>query len=163
MRYLLAFIQKEIWHILRDKQSMLILLLMPVIQMILFGFAITTEVKMTKLGVMHADQSRACASLVAKISGNPYFDVIGSVGNMDEVERLFRRTEAKAVVVFPEHYDRLLEQNKGHDVPTPLQLIIDAADPNETTLVINYLNSILVSEGHSIWCLFMVGRLGLGW
>lgn len=147
MKYLLAFIQKEIWHILRDKQSMLILLLMPVIQMILFGFAITTEVKTTKLAVMHADQSRACASLVAKISGNPYFDVIGTVGNLEEVERLFRRNEAKAVLVFPDQYDRLLEQNKAQDKSTPLQLIIDAADPNETTLVINYLNSILISEG----------------
>lgn len=147
MKYLLAFIQKEIWHILRDKQSMLILLLMPVIQMILFGFAITTEVKTTKLAVMHADQSRACASLVAKISGNPYFDVIGTVGNLEEVERLFRRNEAKAVLVFPDKYDRLLDQNKAQDKSTPLQLIIDAADPNETTLVINYLNSILISEG----------------
>lgn len=147
MKYLLAFIQKEVWHILRDKQSMLILLLMPVIQMILFGFAITTEVKTTKLAVMHADQSQACASLVAKISGNPYFDVIGTVGNLDEVERLFRRNEAKAVLVFPDQYDRLLEQNKAQDKSTPLQLIIDAADPNETTLVINYMNSILISEG----------------
>lgn len=147
MKYLLAFIQKEVWHILRDKQSMLILLLMPVIQMILFGFAITTEVKTTKLAVMHADQSGACASLVAKISGNPYFDVIGTVGNLDEVERLFRRNEAKAVLVFPDQYDRLLEQNKAQDKSTPLQLIIDAADPNETTLVINYMNSILISEG----------------
>lgn len=147
MKYLLAFIQKEIWHILRDKQSMLILLLMPVIQMILFGFAITTEVKTTKLAVMHADQSNACASLVAKVSGNPYFDVIGTVANMDDVERLFRRNEAKAVLVFPDQYDRLLEQNKAQDKSTPLQLIVDAADPNETTLVINYLNSILISEG----------------
>ncbi|HAC21284.1 MAG TPA: multidrug ABC transporter permease [Porphyromonadaceae bacterium] len=147
MKYLLAFIQKEIWHILRDKQSMLILLLMPVIQMILFGFAITTEVKTTKLAVMHANQSNACASLVAKVSGNPYFDVIGTVANMDDVERLFRRNEAKAVLVFPDQYDRLLEQNKAQDKSTPLQLIVDAADPNETTLVINYLNSILISEG----------------
>lgn len=147
MKYLLAFIQKEIWHILRDKQSMLILLLMPVIQMILFGFAITTEVKTTKLAVMHADQSSACASLVAKVSGNPYFDVIGTVGNLEEVEQLFRRNEAKAVLVFPDQYDRLSEQNKAQDKSTPLQLIVDAADPNETTLVINYLNSILISEG----------------
>lgn len=145
MRYLLAFIQKEIWHILRDRQSTLILLIMPIVQLLLFGYAISTEVKDTQLAVMNVRQSHAAAKLVQKIDASDYINIIGELTSRAEIEQLFRRGEAKGVLVFPDQFDNLI----SHNSTTQLQLVIDASDPNETTTVINYLNSILIVEGEN--------------
>ena len=75
MKQLLTFVRKEFLHVLRDKRTLLILFGMPVVQILLFGFALSTEVKNTRIGVLDQDKSQASTELVSKIHANRYFDL----------------------------------------------------------------------------------------
>lgn len=75
MKQLFPFIRKEFYHLLRDRRTLLILLAMPIIQVLLFGFALSTEIKNTKVAVFDQDKSTISAQLVSKIHENQYFDI----------------------------------------------------------------------------------------
>ena len=75
MKQLITFVEKEFWHVLRDKRTLLVLFGMPVVQVLLFGFALSTEVKDTKIGVLDQDKSPNSIELISKINANQYFDV----------------------------------------------------------------------------------------
>ena len=71
----MSFIRKEFYHILRDKTTMMILLGIPIIQMILFGFALTTEVKNTQIAVLAPTNDEAAQRIINKLNASAYFDV----------------------------------------------------------------------------------------
>ena len=79
MKQLISFIQKEFRHILRDRTTVMILLLMPIIQIILFGFALTTEVKNTEVAVLVPANDEVTDRIVDKIHASAYFDVVKNI------------------------------------------------------------------------------------
>jgi len=141
MKQLLSFIRKEFYHILRDRTTMMILLLMPIIQIILFGFALTTEVKNTEVVILAPTNDEASNRIIDKLNASAYFDVVETIHNNDEIEGVFRDAKAKLVVVFEEHFAEKLRQNgKAH-----IQLIADATDPNAATSFTFYASNIIAS------------------
>jgi len=141
MKQLLSFIRKEFYHILRDKTTMMILLLMPIIQIILFGFALTTEVKNTEVAVLVPTNDEASSRIVDKINASAYFDVVKRIHNTDEIQPIFRDAKAKLVVVFEDHFaEKLHQTGKAH-----IQLIADATDPNAATSFTFYASNIINS------------------
>jgi ABC-2 type transport system permease protein len=104
MKQLLSFIRKEFYHILRDKTTMMILLLMPIIQIILFGFALTTEVKDTQVAVLVPTNDEASSRIIDKLNASAYFDVVARIHTTDEIQPIFRDAKAKLVVVFEDHF-----------------------------------------------------------
>lgn len=120
---------------------MMILLLMPIIQIILFGFALTTEVKDTQVAVLVPTNDEASSRIIDKINASAYFDVVERIHNTDEIQPIFRDAKAKLVVVFEDHFAEKLRHNEVAHV----QLIADATDPNAATSFTFYATNIIAS------------------
>lgn len=141
MKQLLSFIRKEFYHILRDKTTMMILLLMPIIQIILFGFALTTEVKDTQVAVLVPTNDEASSRIIHKLNASAYFDVVARIHTTDEIQPVFRDAKAKLVVVFEDHFGEKLR----HNGTAHIQLLADATDPNAATSFTFYASNIINS------------------
>jgi ABC-2 type transport system permease protein len=141
MKQLISFIRKEFYHILRDKTTIMILLLMPVIQIILFGFALTTEVKDTQVAVLVPTNDEASSRIIDKLNASAYFDVVEKIHNTDEIQPIFRDAKAKLVVVFEDHFGEKLR----HNGTAHIQLLADATDPNAATSFTFYASNIINS------------------
>ena len=141
MKQLLSFIRKEFYHILRDKTTMMILLLMPIIQIILFGFALTTEVKDTQVAVLVPTNDEASSRIIDKLNASAYFDVVARIHTTDEIQPVFRDAKAKLVVVFEDHFGEKLR----HNGTAHIQLLADATDPNTATSFTFYASNIINS------------------
>jgi ABC-2 type transport system permease protein len=139
MKQLLSFIRKEFYHILRDKTTMMILLLMPIIQIILFGFALTTEVKDTQVAVLVPTNDEASSRIIDKLNASAYFDVVARIHTTDEIQPVFRDAKAKLVVVFEDHFGEKLR----HNGTAHIQLLADATDPNAATSFTFYASNII--------------------
>ena len=141
MKQLLSFIRKEFYHILRDKTTMMILLLMPIIQIILFGFALTTEVKDTQVAVLVPTNDEASSRIIDKLNASAYFDVVARIHTTDEIQPVFRDGKVKLVVVFEDHFGEKLR----HNGTAHIQLLADATDPNAATSFTFYASNIINS------------------
>src|SRR3954471_20293940 len=85
-----AFVKKEFYHILRDKRTMFILLGMPVVQIVIFGFALTNEVKNAQVGVLDFSKDIASNSITEQISSSRYFDIKQTLTSYKEIEAAFK-------------------------------------------------------------------------
>lgn len=141
MKGFISFVQKEALHILRDKRTMFIVLAVPVIQIILFGFAITTEVNNVDVAVVTPHRTEAVRRAVEKVSANPYFTFQGYIAQ-PEIDRVLRTGKADVVVVFADDFDRITVTGMGG---TAVQLVVDASNPNNATLATAYLQSVLLA------------------
>src|SRR5215831_1833960 len=94
-----AFVKKEFYHIFRDRKTMLILLGMPVVQIIIFGFALTNEVKNSSIGVLDLSKDAATTSLIAQMDASSYFDIHQNLASYKELENVFREGKIKLAVV----------------------------------------------------------------
>ncbi len=147
MNGFLSFVKKEMLHILRDRRTMLIVLLMPVIQLLLFGFAISVEVNNIDFAAVVSHRTEAVRRHVDRIAVNPYFSFKGYLPQREADEAL-RMGKVSAVVVFADDYDK--RTAAGYSVPgSAVQLIFDASNPNNASSGAGYLQSILLSEGQA--------------
>ena len=121
MKQFISFVIKEAKHILRDKRTMLILFGMPVVMMLLFGFAITTDVRNVRTVVVTSQMDHQTQQAVERLSQSEYFTITATVHTPQEAERLIRSQQADMAVVFASDY---ASRKSG------LQLIVDGSDPN---------------------------------
>ena len=140
-RRFLGFLQKEFRHIFRDRRTMLILFGMPIVQILLFGFAITNEIKNANVAILdhaHDDVSR---EITNRILSSGYFSLYGNLNSVKEIETAFRSGKVKEVIVF-EHD---LAKNLYTKNTANIQLIGDATDPNTANTLIGYTRAIIQS------------------
>lgn len=142
----LSFVKKEFLHIWRDKRTMFILLGMPVVQIIIFGFALTNEVKNSKIAVLDQSKDVATASLINELDASRYFDVEQNLLSHNEIEPAFRKGKIKLVVVFPNQFN----ENLQHVNKSAVQLIADASDPNVANALTNYATAIIMDYQNRI-------------
>ena len=145
MKGFFSFVRKETLHILRDRRTMLIVLLMPVVQLLLFGFAISVEVNNIDFAVVASHPTEAVRRQVERIAANPYFTFGGYI-RQDEADEVLRTGEVGAVVVFAADYDRRTA-GSGEPDGAAIQLIFDASNPNDASSGAGYLRSVLLAEG----------------
>lgn len=141
MKQFLSFVKKEFYHIFRDKRTMLILLGMPVVQIILFGFAITTEVKNTQVAIFDPSKDISTQRITEQLGASEYFSVAKVLSNPDEIEKIFKEGKANLVVVFGENFN----ENLLHTGEASIQLIADATDPNQSLTLTGYATNIIGS------------------
>lgn len=142
----LSFVKKEALHIVRDPRTMLIVLLMPVVQVLLFGFAMNTEVSNIDVAAVAPHPTEAIRQAVERVAANPYFTFRGYIAGT-EIDRTLRRGDADAVVVFAEDYDRQTEALKqGLAAEPAVQLVFDASNTNTASAGAGYLTSILLAD-----------------
>lgn len=146
MKQFLSFIQKEFYHIFRDKRTMLILLGMPIIQIILFGFAITTEVRNVKVAVLDNAKDISTRQITDKLDASEYFNIHQVLTHANEIETVFRQSSSDLVVVFEPNFD----DNLRHTGKARVQLIADATDPNSATILTSYASNIIRAYQQSL-------------
>ncbi len=136
MKQFVSFVIKETKHILRDKRTMLILFGMPVVMMLLFGFAITTDVKNVRTVVVTSQMDHQTQQVVERLSQSEYFSITATVRTPQEGERLIRSQKADMAVVFAGDF---ASKRSG------LQLIVDGSDPNMAQQWTNYARQTILS------------------
>lgn len=139
MKQIVSFITKEMYHILRDSRTLVILLIMPLMQIILYGFALTNEVKNSNFAVWDQCQTEYSRNLVRKLDAGKYFDLYKEVQSQADIEALFYQNKIKLGIVI----DKDFETNKYTQNQSNIQLLADASDPNVGNTVINYASSII--------------------
>lgn len=139
MKQFFAFVKKEFFHIWRDKRTLFILLGMPITQIIIFGFALTNEVKNSKMAILDFSKDASSSQLIQKMSVSKYFDATAILLSYQEVEPLFKKGHVKMVLVIPQQFANDLQHgNQAH-----LQLICDGSDPNVANTLSTYANAII--------------------
>ena len=129
MKQFLSFVIKESKHILRDRRTMLILFGMPVMLMLLFGFAITTDVRNVRTVVVTSQMDHLTQQTVERLAQSEYFTITKAVATPKEAERLIRNQKADMAVVFGQDF---ASKKSG------LQFIVDGSDPNMAQQWTNY-------------------------
>lgn len=145
-RQFFSFVKKELLHIWRDKRTLFILLGMPVVQIVIFGFALTNEVKNSKIAVLDQSKDAATASLVAELNASRYFDVVDNLSSYKEIETAFQKGKIKMAVVLPSQFGEELKHNNKATV----QLIADASDPNVANTLTNYATAVVMDYQNRI-------------
>ena len=136
---LVAFMVKEIQHILRDRQTLTILILMPLLQVLLFGYALRTDIQDIRVAVVDPTPDYATIALRNRLGATGRFTIVDVLPDASRLETLFRRHQADvAVDIAPRFATRL-----ARGEPADIQLIADASDPNGGTTMAAYVNAVI--------------------
>jgi ABC-2 type transport system permease protein len=134
MKQFISFVIKEARHILRDKRTMLILFGMPTVMMLIFGFAITTDVKNVRLVAVTSQMDHETQAACDRLAASEYFTLTATVPTPREAELLIRSQKADLAVVFGKNFA------SKH---TGIQFIVDGADPNMAQQWTNYAQQVI--------------------
>ena len=148
-----AFIVKELRHILRDRQTLAILLLLPFAQIVLFGFALRTDVREVRLAVVDPTPDHATLALRSRFAGNPRFRIVAVSPTTESIEPLLRRGTAEVALLFPADFAGRLARG----TPAQLLLVADGSDPNMGSTRTAYASAIIAryhaelgAAGHAV-------------
>ena len=104
MRKFLVFTKKEFYHIFRDRWTMIILLVLPVLMILMFGFAISTEIKNARIAVYDPSHDLATQKIIDKINSSEYFTLDTYINDPSRIETVFQKGEIGLVVAFSENF-----------------------------------------------------------
>jgi len=139
VKQLLAFFRKEFYHMIRDKKTLFMLIGVPIVQIIIFGFALTNEINNADILVVDYSKDAATQRIIGKIQASTYFNVEQGSLSHDELETTFRKGKIKLAVIFPANFNYdLLHLHKAQ-----IQIIADASDPNTAETLTNYISAII--------------------
>ena len=135
-----AVVRKESWHILRDWQTLMIVLAMPVVMMFLYGYALTLDYKELPVLVVAPENPPVVRAIIERIDASTLYHVTATVPVLTDAEAAFRKYRVKAIVRFSTGFDENL-RNGGR--PAPVQVLIDGSDQSIGTLIRNSMEGIL--------------------
>jgi ABC-2 type transport system permease protein len=138
LRRVRAVARKEFLHVLRDPRSLLMAIGIPMMMLMLFGYALTLDVDNVPVVVWDQSQTAVSRTLVARFDGSPYFSVIEYVENYRDLEWAIDNRQAMAALVIPAEFAENLAV--GRDAP--IQFIVDGSDANTATIAIGYAEVI---------------------
>lgn len=145
MRQFYSFVVKEFYHIFRDRKTLIILLGMPMVQIIIFGFALSNEVKNAHIGIVNQSNGVNSVKLTQKIEASRYFELY-NYSQTNQLHDLFKSGKIKIGLIIPADFDEhFLSQNAA-----PVQIIADASDPNVASTLTSYLSVIINDFQQSI-------------
>jgi ABC-2 type transport system permease protein len=139
MKQFFSFVTKEFSHVFRDRKTLLMLFGVPVVQIVLFGFALTNEIKNSNIVIVDYAKDLASQQIITKIASTDYFKIKKELLNASQIDAAFKTGDIKLAIVFPENfYTDLLHTNKAQ-----VQVLADASDPNTATTLTNYVTGII--------------------
>ena len=142
MKEFAASVVKEFRHIFRDRRTVLIAMVMPVVQIILFGFAVSTEVNDVKVAFCGDLSDPAVRQAVDRIDHNKYLRIVSRLSRPEEAEGLFRRNLADVAICFDREYGSRIVSS-GH---AGARIIGDGSDPNTAQMIASYLKGVIQAE-----------------
>ncbi|MCL2247290.1 MAG: ABC transporter permease [Lentimicrobiaceae bacterium] len=144
MKQFLSFVSKEFMHIWRDKRTILVLIGLPIMQMILFGFAISTEIRNVRFGVFNPKKDAVSLQLEEHFKNNHYFTYIEDIIDPNHYEDYFKQDRVDMVLVFENNFEyKLTHLGEAH-----IQILTDGIDPNSSTAIANYASQIIQKYQH---------------
>ncbi len=139
MKQFISFVKKEFYHVFRDSKTLLMLFGLPIAMITLFGFALTNEIKNSKIVICDYSKDVATQRIINKIEISNNFEIEKSLLSHRQIEEAFMSGKVKLIVVFPANFNNdLLHTNQAQ-----IQLIADASDPNTATTLTNYATNII--------------------
>src|SRR6056297_818002 len=146
MKRFFAFVKKEFFHIFRDFRTLLILFGMPIVQILLFGYVITTDLKDVQIAIYDPTPSEVTQGLVHKLESSGYFIVDQYLSSPDEAESAFKTGDIREVIIFEAGLAEKLQRDGKGDI----QLLIDASDPNMGNLINQYTRGTILKYQQQI-------------
>jgi len=134
-----AIARKEFIHIYRDPRSLGLVILMPALLMLLFGYAVTLDVKKVKMAVLNYDGAQESLSFIHRFTGSPYFDFFGFVQNEREMRRLIDEGAIKMGLVLRHDFSRTVKAGKK----APVQVVLDGSDSNTANIILSYVQAVV--------------------
>lgn len=134
MKPFFSFVLKETKHILRDKRTMLMLFGMPIVMMLLFGFAVTNDVRNVRVVIVMSNADNATQQVADRLAASEYFTLTKVVATPTEAEKAIRDQKADMAIVFSQDF---ASRKSGY------QLIVDGADPNMAQQWTTYANAVI--------------------
>jgi ABC-2 type transport system permease protein len=139
MNRFLGFVKKEFLHIFRDYRTLIILFGIPVAQILIFGFAVSTDIKNAGVAFLDLSHDEITQKLTTKIVSSGFFKKTDDLLNYNEIDRIFKKGQTKAVIIFEKNFGSiLLKEGKA-----TISIITDGSEPNVATLVTNYTMAII--------------------
>jgi len=149
-------LKKETLHILRDPRSLYLALGLPIIMLILFGYAITFDVKNVPVGAVDLDRTVLSRDLLSRLEASQYFNLKFIKTSSSDVEIFLDKGEVRFVLVLPSGFSRDLSAGKE----TGLQLLVDGSDNNSAQVALGYMSGLIQSFSVNI-LLEIVQRMGI--
>ena len=140
MKQFLSFVRKEFRQIFRDRRTLLILLIMPLMLVLLLGYAIKTELNDARVAVFDPSKDMETRRIVERIQASEYFTVVRELVSPDEIGEVFKSGDIGLVVVFSERFASDMPRGEAS-----IQLIADGTDPNQASLLTSYAQGVLSS------------------
>ncbi|HUX94433.1 MAG TPA: ABC transporter permease [Bacteroidales bacterium] len=139
MKRFLGFVKKEFLHIFRDYRTLFILFGIPAAQILIFGFAVSTDIKNAGVAFLDLSNDEITQKLTDKIVSSGFFKKTENLLNYNDIDVIFKKGKTKAVVVFEKDFGKKLVS----DGKASLSIIADGSEPNTATLVTNYATAII--------------------
>jgi ABC-2 type transport system permease protein len=140
MKQFLTFVRKEFYHVFRDKKTLLMLFGLPIVQIVLFGFALTNEIKNSKIVICDYAKDEATQQIINKIEASQNFDIQKTLFSHRQIEEAFKAGNIKLAIIFPANFNNDL----SHLHQAQVQIIADASDPNTANTLTNYATAIIM-------------------
>ncbi len=134
-----AFMVKELRHLVRDRQTFVILLLLPLAQLLLFGYAVRTDVDQVRVVIVSPSPQTSTVTLRNRFAHSGRFVLLPPVARTAEVEQLFRSGAADVAV----YLEPLFDERLRGPAPASVLVVTDASDPNTSTTMQNYALAVL--------------------
>ena len=137
---------KELLQLRRDRMTLAMMVVLPLVMLLLFGYAINTDVRHMRTLVYDQDRSAASRDFAASMVATGFYDVVGNVNDYAAIERSLRRGEARVALVVPPRYEADLLAGK----PTSLALIVDGSDPQTVASATNTAASMAAARSSEL-------------
>lgn len=148
-------VRKEFLQTFRDKRMLMPIFAAPIIQLILFGYAVTTDIKHIALAVLDYDHTEESRLLISSFSQSEYFDLDAQLTRSAEMDDLLERGKIKAVLVIPDKFGRDIKREK-----TSLQVILDGTDANSATIIQSYISLVIGKYSENVFAEILAKKPG---
>ncbi|NUQ71652.1 MAG: ABC transporter permease [Chthonomonadales bacterium] len=142
MQRVIELVRKEFRQLRRDRQMMPMMLVAPVIQLIVFAFAISTDIRNLPVAVCDMDRTASSRDLIRELTSSEYFRLIGRFDRHGDADRWLDEGRASVIIIVPRGFERDLKSGDTAD----LQVLLDGSDPNTATVAMSYLSRLIQSR-----------------
>ncbi|MCL6621003.1 MAG: ABC transporter permease [Syntrophobacterales bacterium] len=146
LRRTFAVFRKELIHIQRDPSSLVQAILLPVMLLLLYGYALTFDITEVPVAVWDREQSRASRELVQRFGSSRYFTLSHQVTSSGEIARLFDRRRIWLALILPPDFSRYLKTEE----PAPLMAIVDGTDANTANVILGYVQGVVADYSREV-------------
>lgn len=141
MNQVITFIRKEFYHVFRDSKTLLMLFGLPIVQIVLFGFALSNEIRNAKIAIFDQAKDQTSQQIINRFGASRYFSLQNNISSESQIEAAFQEGKIKMLMIIPSSF----EEDLMHSRKASIQFIFDASDPNTASTLQGYANAIIMS------------------